>query len=91
LLLLLIWGENVTPELHTHQRRLYLLANVRDLLWFGRALPLPPYNDEQWASILMLTEVFVNASDSVIEGEPIKDWLDAYRLWLDSTRRKTDG
>jgi len=88
---LLIWRENVTPELHAHQRRLYHLANTRDLLWFGRALPLPPYNDEQWASILVLTEIFVNASDSVIEDDSIKDWLDSYRLWLDAHRRKVDG
>jgi hypothetical protein len=79
------------PIILRQQRGLYDLVMKSNPLLFGRPLPPPPWNDEQWHTLLALAEWMVNTNDAVVEEDPLKDWLDAYRLWLDSTRRKTDG
>jgi hypothetical protein len=71
------------------QRGLYDLVMMTDPLLFGRRLPPPPWNDEQWYTLLALVEWVVNTSDDVVEEDPLKDWLDAYRFWLENTRRNS--
>jgi len=73
------------------QRSLYELVMKIDPRLLGLPLSSPPWSDEQWYTLLALSEWVVNTNDTVIEENPLKDWLDAYRLWLDSTRRKGDG
>jgi len=79
------------PTTYRQQRSLYELVREIDPRLLGRPLPPPPWSDEQWYALLALVEWAVNTSDAVVEDDPLKDWLDAYRLWLDSTRRKEDG
>ena len=79
------------PTALRQQRGLYDLVMTTDPRLFGRPLPPPPWNDDQWYTLLALAEWAVNTNDAVVEEDPLKDWLDAYRFWLDSTRRKEDG
>jgi hypothetical protein len=79
------------PTTYRQQQSLHECILGVNPFMFGRSMAPPPWNQEQWYTLLALVEWAVNTSDAVVEDDPLKDWLDAYRLWLDSTRRKEDG
>ncbi len=48
--------------------------------------PRVPWNDLDFKEVAWVIQDFVNQNDSVIECDPLREWLDEYRFYLADNR-----
>ena len=62
-----------------------LQQKLRSLLKGNRHLHLQvseaPWTDQELKDAAWVIEGFVNASHDVVEGDPLKDWLEEYKFY----------
>jgi hypothetical protein len=53
-------------------------------------MPSPelPWNDLDFKEVAWIVQDFVNGNESVIEYDPLKDWLEEYRFFREDFNRK---
>jgi hypothetical protein len=45
-----------------------------------------PWNDIEMREVAWMVQDFVNINDSVIEYDPLKDWLEEYKFYMADNR-----